>query len=90
MHKPPPSRRERRAEGHDGAFLIPFFGMVLLMPPLLNLFTGGRNIGGIPLDELYLLAVWLLVIAGAGLLAWLPAFRAPATKPGEPEMHEDP
>lgn len=76
MHKPAPQERHNRAESHDEvAVLLPFFGTLLLMPPILNLFTGGRTIGGIPLEGLYLLVVWIGVIVGAGILIWLPAFR---------------
>ncbi|WP_156460204.1 hypothetical protein [Mesorhizobium sp. Root157] len=64
-----------QAGREDVAVLVPFFGIVLLMPPLLNLFEGLRAPFGVPLEVLYLFGVWLLVIAGAVLLSRRKQFR---------------
>lgn len=75
-----PSMPERPLKGEqagreDIAVLVPFFGVVLLMPPLLNLFDDLQAPFGVPVEVLYLFGVWLLVIAGAVLLSRLRQFR---------------
>lgn len=54
----------RRRDHFVGLFLL---ALVLLNPPLLLLFGGGRMLFAVPLLYLYLFAAWLLVIA---LAAW--------------------
>jgi len=76
---PTPSKEER-SEREDVALLVPFFGVVLLMPPLLNLFEGRRMPFGVPVEVLYLFGVWLLVIVGAILLSRRRQFREAAPK----------
>ena len=74
--------KEEHAEREDVAFLVPFFGAVLLLPPLLNLFEGLRTPFGVPVEVVYLFGVWLLVIVAAVLLSRRRQFReaAPAAE----------
>ena len=67
---------ERRQEGRDQnakrldlAVIIPAFGMVLLMPFLVNLFVVRERIFGVPLEMAYLFGVWFYLVAGAIVLA---------------------
>lgn len=49
----------------DLAFLLPCFGLFLLLPPLLQLFDGAGTLFGVPLLLIYLFACWLgLILAG--------------------------
>lgn len=75
MPSAPGPAKEERTEREDIALLVPFFGVVLLMPPLLNLFEGLLSPLGVPVEALYLFGVWLLVIAGAVLLSRRRQFR---------------
>lgn len=75
-----PGPREERTEREDIAALVPFFGVVLLLPPILNLFEGMIGPLGVPLEVLYLFGIWFLVIAGAVLLSRGRQFREPAAK----------
>jgi hypothetical protein len=63
----PPKARSPRVLG--AAILLPFLGLFLLMPPVIQLFTFGREIGGVPLVVVYLFGVWLGLIVCAGALS---------------------
>lgn len=72
------TRRQRSggagSKREHAAFLLPVAAALLIVPPLLTLFDAGLLVFGVPLQTLYLFAVWLAMIAGAALLArWLPA-----------------
>ena len=60
---PPPARLQ------DAAWLLPVAGLVLLMPPVVTLFTGEAHVFGIPRIVVYVFGVWLGLIGCAGLLA---------------------
>ena len=53
----------------DSAVLLPLVGLVLLMPPLITLFTVDAGVAGVPLIVVYVFGVWLALIACAGLVA---------------------
>lgn len=53
----------------DRAALLPIIGLLLLIPPIADVFQLDARIGGIPVTALYLFAVWGLLIAGAALLS---------------------
>ncbi|CAM5292341.1 hypothetical protein ATER59S_00564 [Aquamicrobium terrae] len=80
MPRPPAPSREERGDRHDVAFLAPFFGVLLLTPPLLNLFEGLRLPFGVPLEVLYLFTVWVLLIVSAVMLSLHRQFRESAPK----------
>lgn len=50
------------------AVLLPFIGLFLMMPPLIQLFVLDHDIGGVPLIVIYLFGVWIALVACA---AWL-------------------
>jgi hypothetical protein len=54
---------------HDAAALLPFAGLVLLMPPVIGLFPAAITVAGIPLPVLYLFGIWAMLIVAAFLLA---------------------
>lgn len=74
--------REKR---EDAAFVIPLFGVVLLMPPLVNLFVARVEVFGIPLEIAYLFAVWLLLVVSAVGLSFLLPSTGPSIGGMEPE-----
>ena len=47
--------------------LVFLLGLVLLNDPVLSLFDKGRQINGMPLIYLYLMLVWIALIALIGL-----------------------
>lgn len=48
---------------HDNAlFLLPLFGAVFSLPPIMNLFNHKVLIFGIPLAFVYLLGVWTIMV----------------------------
>lgn len=63
------SRIAARARLRDAAVLLPFFGLLLLMPPFIGLFPPAVRLGGIPVLVLYVFGVWALLIVLAALLA---------------------
>ncbi|MET3661109.1 hypothetical protein [Aquamicrobium ahrensii] len=81
MPSAPGAGKEERAEREDIALLAPFFGGVLLMPPLLNLFGGLLSPLGVPVEILYLFGVWVLVIVGAVLLSRRRQFHVVTPEP---------
>lgn len=58
----PETRRREQA-----TFMLPIAGALLIVPPLLTLFTGPYRIFGAPLDTVYLFTVWVLLILGSVL-----------------------
>lgn len=64
--RPRPARSRRV---HDLARIVPVFGAVLLMPPLIGLFARPDIAPfGIPLIVVYLFGLWLALIVGALLI----------------------
>lgn len=59
-HPIPESRKREHA-----VFMLPVLGIVLIIPPLLILFTAPIRIFGVPLETVYLFSVWILLIIGA-------------------------
>lgn len=63
-------RDEAQDQGaRDAAMVLPFVAMLLLMPPLVLIFTAPLHVAGIPLIVLYIFGVWGAVILGAFLTA---------------------
>ncbi|MQX36510.1 hypothetical protein [Roseospira navarrensis] len=63
----PPGTAPRR--WRDLAILLPVFGTLLLMPPIVALTVPGGMLWGIPAIVLYLFGVWALLIVTAALTA---------------------
>jgi hypothetical protein len=55
-------RTQRRREA---GLILPFFGLVLVAPPLVNLFISDITIFGAPLIGVYLYSVWAVLIGGS-------------------------
>lgn len=64
-----PDRRDEGARRRDAAFVLPLFGVILLLPPFINLFLVDWMPWGIPLEVIYLFAVWIGLVLGAWLLS---------------------
>lgn len=78
-----PPNQEERGNYDDLAALLPIFGAVLLTPAMANLFHTGTSLFGLPLDMLYVFAVWILLIAGAW---WLSRRLPQITPPDDPSQ----
>ncbi len=90
MARRPAARQGDGARSRDAAFVLPLFGVLLLLPPFLNLFTRNVLLWGIPLEVVYLFGIWIALVAGAALLTRrLPRQDAeaaePAPSPGPPD-----
>lgn len=59
-----PSISEIRKRQHT-ALMVPIVGALLIVPPLLTLFTAPYRFIGAPLETIYLFTVWIAMIVGA-------------------------
>ena len=75
------SRPAARARLRNAAVLLPFVGLLLLMPPFIGLFPPTVLLAGIPVLVLYVFGVWAVLIVLAALLAR----RLPGTERRPPE-----
>lgn len=46
----------------DIAFSLPLFGVILIIPPIINVFSVDRTIFGVPFFVIYIFAVWIALI----------------------------
>ncbi|MEZ5665951.1 MAG: hypothetical protein R3F55_00640 [Alphaproteobacteria bacterium] len=70
----------RFTRAKEAAFVVPLFGLFLLLPPILALFDTDSTLFGIPVLHVYVFAVWFgLVAAGWWLSRRLAAGEADAT-----------
>ena len=69
MPRPGKGSGDHRKLEH-AAFMLPVFGAVLLLPPLLDAFAVRDRLLGIPIEVLHLFTVWVLLILGAALVSW--------------------
>ena len=58
-----------RQKARDAALLLPFFGLLLLMPPFVGLFEGVAGLLSIPAVALYIFIVWAILIWAGFLLS---------------------
>lgn len=56
------------AQAQDAAWILPLAGIVLLMPPVIGLFTTSIVIFGVPLILAYMFIVWGALVWAAWLL----------------------
>lgn len=49
----------------DSAFILPFLGLFLFLPPMLSLFDAPLRVLGIPLIQLYIFSAWLILVIAA-------------------------
>lgn len=52
----------------SAALVLTLLGVLLVMPPIANVFQIPRLVLGVPTAVLYLFFVWVLLIVGAGWL----------------------
>jgi hypothetical protein len=60
-----PSRRRLET----AALVLPVFGALLVVPPLLGVFNVPVTIGGIPLVAIYLFSIWIGLIVATFVLS---------------------
>ncbi len=62
-------RAFRRRRRQDAALVLPIFGIVMLMTPVLQLFSRDILIFGAPLPFVYVFGMWILLIILANRLS---------------------
>lgn len=67
------------------ALFLTLFGALALMPPLILLFRFDALVFGIPVETVYVFALWMSLIVGAALLSR----RLPDDGPEPPERDVD-
>lgn len=80
------AKTEDMRKREHAAFMLPVFGALLLLPPLIDLFGAAPRIAGIPLKIAYLFLVWIALILGAVMVsASMPGSgkKAPDLPPGD-------
>lgn len=55
---------ETRKREH-AAFVLPVFGALMLLPPILMVFQIPQRVFGVPVEAVYLFSVWIVLIAGS-------------------------
>ncbi|MEM6618969.1 MAG: hypothetical protein AAF631_06665 [Pseudomonadota bacterium] len=65
----PNEARAREQRWRDAAWALPVAGVVLLVTPVVALFTGGAGLFGIPAAFIYVFSVWIGLIGCAFALA---------------------
>jgi hypothetical protein len=53
----------------DRALILPLVGLLLLTPPLLNVFELDASLAGVPVTLIYVFSVWAGLILAAAALA---------------------
>lgn len=53
------------AKFRDAAFLLPILGLLLLFPPIIDLFAAPSLLGGIPMIVVYIFGLWLALVVVA-------------------------
>lgn len=79
-------RARRRLE--NAALILPIFGAVLIVPPLIAVFNAPALVFGVPLAAVYLFAVWGLLIGLTAALGprLLLQDREPQARPPQNRM----
>jgi hypothetical protein len=67
--RPPANDAFRGHRARDAALVLPLAGLVLVAPPVVNLFIADVSIFGAPLIGVYLFTVWGLLILCAQRLS---------------------
>jgi hypothetical protein len=64
-----PDKSLRHRKIRDRALILPLVGLLLLTPPLANIFELDARLNGVPIVLVYVFAVWAGLVAGAILLS---------------------
>lgn len=59
----------RKRKMRDGALLLPLFGALLLISPVISVFTAATTLFGLPLIFVYIFTVWLGLVLVARAMA---------------------
>lgn len=62
--------------------MLPVFGALLLLPPLIDLFGASPRLAGIPVKIVYLFLVWIVLVLGAVMIS--SRMPGPEKKPLDP------
>lgn len=81
----PLEQADASRKAHERALLLPFLGMLLLLPPVAGIFQLDVRLFGVPLAALYLFTVWAVLIVLAAVLSrpLLRGAEAPPRGPGD-------
>ncbi|KKB13117.1 hypothetical protein VE25_03260 [Devosia geojensis] len=74
-----------RGKRISAAFVLTLAGLIAMMPPLTGLFQWRTRAFGLPVEVIYLFAVWAALVLGAVLLARV----MPADPPSSDAMGRD-
>lgn len=80
------AKTEDRRKHEHAAFVLPVFGALLLLPPLIDLFGAAPRLAGVPLKIAYLFLVWIVLVLGAVMVsAHMPGLekKPPELPPGD-------
>jgi hypothetical protein len=69
----------------SAALFLTIFGAALFLPPMVLVFNGQSRFLGVPIEVIYLFAVWLGLVAATAILAWALPNAPPPAEPGEGE-----
>lgn len=58
-----------RRKRENAAFVLPFIGAAMIVPPVLTVFEADIRLFGIPAEIVYLFAVWMALVALTARLA---------------------
>ena len=73
-----------RRRRESAAFVLPFIGSALIVPPVLSVFQTGNRLFGVPVGIVYLFAIWLGLVL---ITAWLATKLG--TKPSDRDKEPD-
>ena len=72
-----------RTRLETAALVLPLFGALLFVPPLLGVFNVPVAIFGVPVVAIYLFSVWLGLIGATALLSHALGRNGPGGDPGD-------
>jgi hypothetical protein len=77
-------------KARDTALAVPLVGVILLMPPVAQIFAVEGRIFGLPVAVAYVFGVWLaLIVAARRTGRWIIESEAGAGSPPAPEPDRD-
>ncbi|MEM7404078.1 MAG: hypothetical protein AAF458_02240 [Pseudomonadota bacterium] len=82
-NRTPIEQADASRKAAERGLLLPFIGMLLLLPPVAGIFQLDVRLFGVPLAALYLFTVWAVLIVLARVLA-KPLLRGADAPPGAP------
>lgn len=83
-----PDKSLRHRKIRDRALILPIVGLLLLTPPLANIFELDAAFDGVPIVLIYVFTVWAALVAGAVLLSRGLRNAAIEPTPGGDAIHD--